>query len=537
VGIDTPEIGEEGYEEAKEFVNGTCLGEALKLDVDDKKQFDPHYRILAVVYVETNLNEKLVKEGYAEAMCIPSEFDPYEWCADHPSIGYLQMDTLNTIIEVAAILFALLGGFVMHYLLSRNETIIERLGLDYHCLRSTLHLFNYKPLYKNPDKSKKILGPILDYLAYICQHWYISAVQGGQLRKNVLEAWPLFANEEKLKEHFLETAKKLDESQGKVRVLPSGLFIFVLVILIVLAGTTLVGLWIKLICEPSFFNPLFFAFYLVLTFFFVLFFAYIYDLERIDTFFVILRPYDFLKWQFIRCLIFADKNNGADGPVKQYLKKAKDAYEDYTNFKYVEEGTRKALLAKAEEVAKQFLEKRKKRHEDREKEFNHEKRERMKEDWEDEVGGMVPWAAIEALRGRFLKTYVAFFAAFFGILICPALIFLYFQSQNQKLFLPEIVIIAVIIIVGLGFLIFLFFRLLGEKKSLPRWWTRGVKIVSFLEDLPGCWDEIIEQNNKEKEMRRLGKQETEIKEEIYTEVKEEIENCIKSYRRVKRKQV
>ena len=85
VGINTPEIGEEGYEEAKEFVNKTCWGEAIKLDVDDKKQYDPHYRILAVVYVnETNLNEKLVKEGYAEIMYIPpSEFDSREWEVDY----------------------------------------------------------------------------------------------------------------------------------------------------------------------------------------------------------------------------------------------------------------------------------------------------------------------------------------------------------------------------------------------------------------------------------------------------------------------
>jgi micrococcal nuclease len=81
VGIDTPEIGEEGYEEAREFVNKTCLWEEVKFDVDDKRQYDPHYRILAVVYVnETNLNEKLVKEGYAEVMYIPpSEFDCREW--------------------------------------------------------------------------------------------------------------------------------------------------------------------------------------------------------------------------------------------------------------------------------------------------------------------------------------------------------------------------------------------------------------------------------------------------------------------------
>jgi endonuclease YncB( thermonuclease family) len=81
VGINTPELGEDGYEEAKEFVNTTCWGEEVKLDVDYKKQYDPHYRILVVVYVnDTNLNEKLVKEGYAEVMYIPpSEFDCREW--------------------------------------------------------------------------------------------------------------------------------------------------------------------------------------------------------------------------------------------------------------------------------------------------------------------------------------------------------------------------------------------------------------------------------------------------------------------------
>ena len=51
------------------------------LDVDDEKQYDSYYRILAVVYVNgTNLNEKLVREGYAKVMYIPpSEFDCREW--------------------------------------------------------------------------------------------------------------------------------------------------------------------------------------------------------------------------------------------------------------------------------------------------------------------------------------------------------------------------------------------------------------------------------------------------------------------------
>ena len=57
----------------------SCLGEVVKIDVDDKEQYDPHYRILAVVYVNgTSLNEKLVKEGYAEIMYILlSEFYSY----------------------------------------------------------------------------------------------------------------------------------------------------------------------------------------------------------------------------------------------------------------------------------------------------------------------------------------------------------------------------------------------------------------------------------------------------------------------------
>jgi micrococcal nuclease len=85
VGVNTPEIGEEGYEEAKEFLNKKCMWEEVKLDVDDERQYGPYYRILAVVYVnDTNLNEKLVKEGYAEVMYIPpSEFDSREWEADY----------------------------------------------------------------------------------------------------------------------------------------------------------------------------------------------------------------------------------------------------------------------------------------------------------------------------------------------------------------------------------------------------------------------------------------------------------------------
>ena len=114
VGINTPEIGEEGYEEAKEFLNETCMWEEVKLDVDDMKQYDTYYRILAVVYVnDTNLNEQLVKEGYAEVMYIPpSEFDSREWEAAYtPSPTQTPgFEFLSAIIGILAAIFLIERG-------------------------------------------------------------------------------------------------------------------------------------------------------------------------------------------------------------------------------------------------------------------------------------------------------------------------------------------------------------------------------------------------------------------------------------------
>ena len=119
VGVNTPEREERGYEEAKEFVNKNCLWEVVKLDVDDKEQYDPYYRLLAVVYVnDTNLNEKLVREGYAEIMDIPpSEFEPYEWKADYtPSPS-----PTSTPIPGFEILFAIIGILATIYLIKRGR--------------------------------------------------------------------------------------------------------------------------------------------------------------------------------------------------------------------------------------------------------------------------------------------------------------------------------------------------------------------------------------------------------------------------------
>lgn len=81
VGVNTPERGQAGYQEAKDFVKSYCLGKTVYLDVDDAKNHDKYGRTLAVVYAgKTNLNALLLQKGYAEVMYIPpSEFNPYNW--------------------------------------------------------------------------------------------------------------------------------------------------------------------------------------------------------------------------------------------------------------------------------------------------------------------------------------------------------------------------------------------------------------------------------------------------------------------------
>ncbi len=81
VGVNTPERGQAGYNEAKDFVKSLCLFKTVYLDIDDAKHYDKYGRTLAVIYVgDTNVNAELLKRGYAEVMYIPpSEFDPYSW--------------------------------------------------------------------------------------------------------------------------------------------------------------------------------------------------------------------------------------------------------------------------------------------------------------------------------------------------------------------------------------------------------------------------------------------------------------------------
>lgn len=81
VGINTPEVSESGYQEAKSYLEKRLKGKQIYLDVDDKNEKDKYGRTLAVVLIDgENLNKELLCKGYAEVMYIPpSEFDPYSW--------------------------------------------------------------------------------------------------------------------------------------------------------------------------------------------------------------------------------------------------------------------------------------------------------------------------------------------------------------------------------------------------------------------------------------------------------------------------
>ena len=63
VGIDAPELAATEGRKVKELVEKMCLGKVVKLEVDDKGQYDKYYKILAVLYINgLNLNSYLLRE-------------------------------------------------------------------------------------------------------------------------------------------------------------------------------------------------------------------------------------------------------------------------------------------------------------------------------------------------------------------------------------------------------------------------------------------------------------------------------------------
>ena len=86
--VDTPESGEAGFWEAKDFVEYLCPeGSQATVDQDDWQLEDNYGRMLAVVHCNgKNLNEELLDGGYGEILtyyCDLSEFGGETWARRH----------------------------------------------------------------------------------------------------------------------------------------------------------------------------------------------------------------------------------------------------------------------------------------------------------------------------------------------------------------------------------------------------------------------------------------------------------------------
>ncbi len=84
--VNTPERGESGYSEAKEFTGSVCsIGSEALVDEDDEQKEGSFGRLIGLVYCENDrllLNEELLNEGHAQILedfCSRSEFSDDDW--------------------------------------------------------------------------------------------------------------------------------------------------------------------------------------------------------------------------------------------------------------------------------------------------------------------------------------------------------------------------------------------------------------------------------------------------------------------------
>lgn len=82
--VDTPERGEEGYKEAKEFVKKLCLDKKGEVDIDDgQRRGDRYGRDIGVVFCDgINVNKELMDNNLARIYteyCDVSEFKNEQW--------------------------------------------------------------------------------------------------------------------------------------------------------------------------------------------------------------------------------------------------------------------------------------------------------------------------------------------------------------------------------------------------------------------------------------------------------------------------
>src|SRR5216117_3978351 len=80
--VNSPEVGQPGYSEAKEFTNQTCpVGTQAFVDEDDGQTSGSYGRMVALVFCQgTNLNAELLRTG--NAVLVPDFFAVSEFARD-----------------------------------------------------------------------------------------------------------------------------------------------------------------------------------------------------------------------------------------------------------------------------------------------------------------------------------------------------------------------------------------------------------------------------------------------------------------------
>jgi endonuclease YncB( thermonuclease family) len=86
--VDTPERGQEGYQEAKNFVIDLCLKKEAQVDIDDgQRRGDRYGREIGIVYCDgINLNAELINNNLASIYmeyCDISEFSNEKWAKQY----------------------------------------------------------------------------------------------------------------------------------------------------------------------------------------------------------------------------------------------------------------------------------------------------------------------------------------------------------------------------------------------------------------------------------------------------------------------
>jgi len=115
--VDTPERGESGYYDAKNFLIGLVYNKSVHLDIDDVYTTDKYDRLVCVVYVDynsthvKNVNKALLVEGYAVIWDFDNEFNPYTWSLycpreespEAPSNAQLEWFIITVVVLIAIV--------------------------------------------------------------------------------------------------------------------------------------------------------------------------------------------------------------------------------------------------------------------------------------------------------------------------------------------------------------------------------------------------------------------------------------------------